>query len=80
MPGLFLLELLEISCAPWHIVLQKELSIHQIFYLLNKHIQKFFKEIFLSIKRITLKNFTQQNTFIEIVPKHCFDVILANFE
>ena len=31
-------------------------------------------------KLITLKSFIRQNRLIGIVPEHCFDATLANFE
>ena len=62
-----------LSCAPRHVVLQKELSIHQIFHLLNKKIQNKFQDIFLSTSWITLENFIRQNRPIDIAPEHCFD-------
>ena len=69
-----------ISCAPRHIVFQKEQVFHQVFHLLNKKIQKIFQGIFVSIKWVTLKNFLRKNRLINIGPEHCFDVTLADFD
>ena len=69
-----------ISCAPEHVVLQKQLNIHLIFNLLNKNIQNKFQEIFLSTKWITLKSFIRKNRLTNIAPKHCFGVTLADCE
>ena len=69
-----------ISCAPRPVDLQKELSIHQIFHLLNKKIQKKIQEIFLSTEWIALKSFIRQNRLIDIAPEHYFYVTLAGFE
>ena len=69
-----------ISCAPRDVFLQKELHINQIFHLLNKKVQKKFPEIFLPTELITLKSFIRKNGLINIVPKHSFNVTLADFE
>ena len=54
-------------------------NFHQIFHFLNKKIQKYVN-IVLSTEWITLKSFIRKNRLINIVPEHCFDTTLADFE